>query len=201
MNAAASMLNSETLAASSAAGKVRAYRVEQGQWLQQTELKPNLVVFEWAAIVSKLLTTGDSRYRIGGMYLEFENVVSPGATVSIPAYDRTRSSAYYQALSSHASRDYLRVPLIATQLLSEGTGLENNQSVFFARSSGVVGVHGKPFSAANNSTVFGASLVVYPNQADASQDMVFSSYYLDPTDQQQKLASSQIGIEWRLTLQ
>jgi hypothetical protein len=31
--------------------------------------------------------------------------------------------------------------------------------------------------------------------------MIFSSYYLDPTDQQQKLASSQIGLEWRLTLQ
>lgn len=182
-------------------GKVRAYRVVDDKWTAVTELKPNLVLYEWANIVSKLLTQGDARYRIGGMYLEFENVASPGTTVTPPVFDRTRTIAYYNSLSSSSNRDYLRVPLTATQILSSGAGLTDNDLVFFARTSGTTGVHGKSFSYAANSVVFGASLVAYIDATDASQDLLFSSFYFDPADQQQKLATSQVGIEWDLTLE
>lgn len=182
-------------------GKVRAYRVIDDRWLATTELKPNLVLYEWANIVSKLLTQGDARYRIGGMYLEFENVASPGDTVTPPTFNRTRTIAYYNSLSTSANRDYLRVPLTATQVLSTGSGLTDNELVFFARTSGTTGVHGKPFSYAANSVIFGASLVAYIDATDASQDLLFSSFYFDPADQQQKLATSQVGIEWDLTLE
>lgn len=182
-------------------GRVRAHQVKGELWQPVTELKPNLVLYEWANIVSKLLTIGDSRYRIGGMYLEFENVASPGNTVSPPTFNRTRSVTYYDSLSTSANRDYLRVPLTANQVLSTGGGLSNNEMVFFARSSGTTGVHGKPFSYAANSVVFGASLVALVDATDASQDLLFSSFYFDPADQQQKLATSQVGIEWDLTLE
>jgi hypothetical protein len=182
-------------------GRVRAHRVTDNLWTPVTELKKNLVLYQWAEITSKLLTLGDSRYRIGGMYLEFQNVASPGDPVSPPIFDRTRTVQYYDDLAGNANTDYLRVPLIGSQTLSTGSGLTNNEIVFFARSSGVVGVHGKPFSYAANSVVFGASLVAFVDATDATQDLLFSSFYFDVADQQQKLATSQVGIEWDLTLE
>lgn len=182
-------------------GKVRAYSVKDDVWTPTTELKKNLVLYQWAEITSKLLTLGDARYRIGGMYLEFQNVASPGDPVSPPIFDRTRTVQYYDDLAGSANTDYLRVPLIASQTLSTGSGLVNNELIFFARTSGVVGVHGKPFSYAANSVVFGASLVAFVDATDATQDLLFSSFYFDVPDQQQKLATSQVGIEWALTLE
>jgi hypothetical protein len=182
-------------------GRVRAHRVTDDVWTPTTELKKNLVLYQWAEITSKLLTLGDSRYRIGGMYLEFQNVANPGDPVSPPIFDRTRTVQYYDDLAGSSDTDYLRVPLIGSQTLSTGSGLVNNEIVFFARTSGVVGVHGKPFSYAANSVVFGASLVAFIDATDATQDLLFSSFYFDVPDQQQKLATSQVGIEWALTLE
>lgn len=182
-------------------GRVRAHQVDGEIWTPRTALQSNLVLYQWANIVSKLLTTGDARFRIGGLYLEFENTASPGASVSPDTFDRTRDVTYYDDLVGHATRDYLRVPITASQVLSTGNGLTNNQLVFFARSSGLTGVHGKAFSSDVNSVVFGASLVAYVDATDATQDLLFSSFYFDEPDQQQKLSSSQIGIEWQLDLQ
>jgi len=182
-------------------GQVRAYQVEGEQWTPRTELKSNLVVYDWASIVSKLLTIGDPRYRISGIYLEFENTASPGDSVSPAVFDRTRGITYYDELVSNAKRDYLRVPLTASMVQSSGSGLTNNELFFFARSSGLTGVHGKAFSYAANSVVFGASLVAFIDATDSTQDLIFSSFYFDPADQQQKLASSQVGLEWQLILQ
>ncbi len=192
---------------SAATGRVKAYTVfdvgaeNVSGWQANTDFVRNLVVYQWATIVAKLLATGDSRYRVGGMYLEFENTDNPGDTVSPPTFDRTRSIGYYNSLSLSADRDYLRVPLTAATTASHGTGLSDNQISFFARSSGVAGVHGKSFSAASNSVIFGGSLVSFVDSADYSQDLIFSSWYFDTADQQQKLPSSQIGIEWEMTLQ
>jgi hypothetical protein len=181
-------------------GRARLHRVTGDCWTPVTDFKSNLVLYQWTEIVSKLLTTGDSRYRIGGMYLEFKNVASPGTTVSPPSFTRARTVAYYDALASSPDTDYLRVPLTATQILSEGEGLTNNQLVFFARSSGMTGVHGKSFSYASNSVVFGASLVAFVDATDTTQDLLYSSIYFATEDQQQKLATSQIGLEWPITL-
>ena len=167
-------------------------------WLPRGDFKSNEILYQWAEIASKLFTVGSSNYRIGGMYLEFENGTTPGS-VTAPSFDRTRTVQYYDDLSGSASRDYLRVPLTASQILSEGTGLTNNQILFFARSSGTSGVHGKSFST--GSVVFGASLVAFVDDNDATQDLIFSSFYFDTADQQDKLATSQVGIEWELTLQ
>ena len=185
-------------------GQVRAHRVTDEIWTPCTQLKPNLVVYEWTQLVSKLLTTGDSRYRIAGMYLEFENKASSGATISIPTFDRTRNVTYYTSMMPSVgglARDYLRVPLTANQTLSVGTGLTNNQLIFFARSSGTAGVKNTPFDSTNNSTIFGASLVAFVDATDATRDLVLSSFYFAAGDQQQKLPTSQIGVEWQVTLQ
>jgi len=189
----------------SASGRVRASKVVyqglKAVWQPQTCWKPNLVLNQWATITSQLLAVGSSNYRISGMYLEFENVASPGDTVSAPSFDRTRDITYYDDLAGSASRDYLRVPMTAATIGSEGTDFSNNQIAFFARSSGTTGVHGKTFSDSVNSTIFGASLVAFVDNNDATQDLLFSSFYFDTADQQLKLATSQVGIEWELTLQ
>jgi len=182
-------------------GKVRVYSVTDNSWTAVTEYNHNLVLYQWAEIASKLLTTGDSRFRIGGLYLEFANTVSPGDAVAMPSLDRSRNVEYYNALSGSATKDYLRVPLTASPISSQGTGLSNNQITFFARSGGIAGVHGKPFSYASNSVIIGASLVAFVDATDATRDLLFSSFYFAEEDQQQKTATSQVGIEWVLTLQ
>jgi hypothetical protein len=131
----------KSLFGQSATGRVRAHTVfdvgeNQGfLWAPATQFKHNLVVYQWATIVAKLLATGDSRYRIGGMYLEFENTDNPGDTVSPPVFDRTRDISYYNSLSLSSNRDYLRVPITAATTSSTGSGLTDNQLTFFARSS------------------------------------------------------------------
>jgi len=198
-------------------GRVRAHRVvnqkpgdqpyrlyvpEKNElWLPQTEFKKNLVLNQWATIITTLLSTGDARYRLGGFYLEFENTASPGDAVSPPTFDRTRDIEYYDDLAGSANRDYLRVPMTAIQQKSEGDGFTNNQLVMFARSSGTQGVHGKTFSDSVNSKIFAASLVAFVDNNDATQDLLLSSFNFETADQQQKLSTSQVGVEWELTFQ
>ena len=43
--------------------------------------------------------------------------------------------------------------------------------------------------------------MAFIDATDATQDLLFSSFYFDVADQQQKLNTSQVGIEWELTLQ
>jgi len=183
-------------------GRVRAHSVSENEvWTPKTEFRKNLVLNQWATIVSQLLTVGDARYRIGGLFLEFENVASPGDPVSAPTFDRTRDVTYYDDLVGSGVRDYLRVPMTANTVASEGTGFTNDLITFFGRSSGVVGVHGKTFSDSVNSTIFGASLVAFVDNNDATQDLLLSSFNFEVADQQQKLSTSQVGIEWTLQLQ
>lgn len=182
-------------------GRVRPRRVVGKKWYSRGPFKPNLVLNEWASLTAKLLTTGDAKYRIAGMYLEFENTVSPGDPVTPPTYNRTRSIEYYNDLSGSATRDYIRVPMTASVLASDGVGFTDNVMTFFARSRGIIGVHGKTFSSAVNSVVFGASLVAFVDATDATQDLLFSTFYFDVSSQQEKLSTGQIGIEWELALQ
>jgi len=169
-------------------------------WSPITEWNSNLVLYGWSTIAGHLFNGSGVNYSIGGMYLEFEN---NAGTVSAPTFDRSRTISYYNNLSGSAVRDYLRVALTSTQLLSSDSSLYpgGNQCVFFSRSSGLSGVHGRDFTNGDNSKVFGASLVAYVDDTDATQDLLLSSIYFDAADQQEKLSTSQIGIEWELTLQ
>jgi len=191
-------------------GRVRSYEAPSDDistWTPVANWSSNLVVYEWGAIAGRLLNGSGVNYSIGGMYLEFENVASAGTVVAAPTIDRTRSISYYTGLSSSTDRDYLRVPLTATQLLSSDNTLypHGNQCLFFARSAGTSGIHGKDFSddtaAGKVSKMFGASLVAFVDDTDYTQDLILSSFYFADALQQVKLSTSQIGIEWELTLQ
>lgn len=173
-------------------------------WSPLTGWNKNDVLYEWGAIVGTLLTEGRREYRIGGIYIEYMNVGDPGDAVTAPSFTRDAGQGveYYDSLIDDPDRDYLRVPLVASRLdISNETNFpKGNMPLFFAQTTGVTGVHGKPFSDANNSKVYGGALVAFVDKDDATQDLVFSRFYLPSDNQQVKLPTSQIGLEWELTL-
>lgn len=187
-------------------GSVRGYQVVNGIWVPASKRVHNLVLRSWGAIVGRLLARQGVQYGLGTLYLEFENTASPGDDVIPPAFDRSVASglAYYEGLLTSPDRDYLRVPVTASTLSSSDETLfpDGNLLSIFAISQGTVGTHGKPFSDANNSKVFGGALVASPVLADSTQDIVFSRFYFeDPDDQIPKLAAGQIGLDWEVELQ
>jgi hypothetical protein len=171
-------------------------------WFPLTAYHHNDVLYEWGAIVGRLLLRQGTQFGIGGMYIEFENVVSPGDAVALPTVTRDADQGveYYNALSGN--RDYLRVPLVAGTLDSsdEVKFPKGNLTTFFAQTQGVTGVHGLPFSDTHNSKVYGGALVAFTSAVDATQDFVLSRGYLDSSAQQVKLPSSQIGVQWDFKL-
>lgn len=182
-----------------------AYRYIPRCWEQPTEWQHNDVLYEWATIVGHLLLRVGTQYGIAGMYMEFENVADPEDVVSPPSVTRDADQGveYYNALALNATKDYLRVPLIAGVInRSDDTKFPaGNLPTFFAQTTGNTGVHGKPFSYANNSKMYGGALVAFVDEADATRDLVFSRFYFDTDKQQPKLDTSQVGYEWEIVLE
>lgn len=170
-----------------------------GCWAENTPFEPNLTLYDWGEINGELLRGApDGRdYRIAGMYIEFEN--NGGAAVSPPTFDRSGGKSYYDALGDSATRDYLRVPMTAATLADAGNG-PGKLLTFFAQTTGVVGVHGKAFNDIAQSRVFGAALVAFPVEGDATQDILHSRFYYSAANQLVKQAGSQISVTWPLTL-
>jgi hypothetical protein len=134
------------------------------------------------------------------MYIEFENVASPGDAVTIPTFARGAGTEYYDDLQSSGTRDFLRVPLTQDPLVGvAGDGDEYTKLTFFAQTQGVEGVTGKTYSPGVNSKVFGAALVATPLFADRTQDIVVARSYFPADEQVLKDASSQVGVTWDIT--
>lgn len=173
-------------------------------WERPTNWHHNDILYEWGALVGRLLLRQGLNYGIGGMYIEFANVASPGDPVTPPDVSRDAGQGvdYYNDLSTSPDFDYLRVPLIAGTIdSSDQTRFpKGNQLTFFAQTSGVEGVHGKPFSDVNNSVAFGGALVAFVDDSDFTQDLVLSRFYFSVDEQMAKLATGQIGYEWKLLL-
>lgn len=174
-------------------------------WRPRSRYKHNDILYEWGAMIGNLLLRKGPQYGVGGMYFEFENTASPGDPVVAPAVSRDADQGveYYDGLALSSDRDYLRVPLIAGRLeISDAVRFpKGNETVFFAQTSGTEGVHGKPFSSAVNSTVFGGALVAFVDPEDPTQDLILSRFYQDVSEQAVKLSTTQIGYEWSLALQ
>ena len=170
-----------------------------GAWLPRTTDR-NQIQVQWGEIAARLFGDGDGRYKLSAMYLEFENVANPGDTVTAPGYDQDEGTEYYEALSASPARDFLRVPLLASPRKGVVAGYEGlvaaNSLTFLAQSSGTAGVHGKEFSDAANSVVFGLALVAAPVWGDRTLDLVFGRRYYDPAKQVPKKPSSQVGVSW-----
>lgn len=195
-------------------GRVGLWRVRQRgkqrrrdgleRWVEPITCKPNQIQYHWGFIAAQTIGKGLAKYRLSAMYIEFENVASPGDPVTVPAFGRDEGTEYYDALQSSGTLDFLRVPLLQEPMLGIVSGFEDyftagetgNRATFFAQSQGVVGVHGKTFSDVANSKVYGVALVATPVFADRTQDVVFARTYFSLGEQTLKEASSQIGISW-----
>lgn len=209
------MLNDVITAGGRVQGRARLYAVVPGfprlfgddanlppGWVPASRWKPNLVLASWATVAARLLAGLTTGFKLGWMYVEYENVADEGDEVETPEYgvDPEFGPAYYASLASHPSRDYLRVPVIAATVDVEDAEAypDGNLARFFAETVGAVGVHGKAFSNAARSKVFGAALVA--GGSDPADDLVFSRYYVAADEQTVKPDNGPVGIQWKLTL-
>lgn len=170
-----------------------------GLWVPRGDWQKNLTLYGWGSLVGQLLrgSPDGKTYFINTMYMEYEN--GSGSPVTPPSYDRTGGKSYYDALVSDPNRDYLRLGITASSFISTDETLypDGNRATFFSQSAGLVGVHGKPFSDANNSRVFGGALVSARDASDATQDIVHSRFYFSSASNQLvKVAGLQISLTW-----
>lgn len=171
-------------------------------WVFERGFSKNLRLYGAETIISQLLRrdpTGKPWY-LSTVYIEFEN--NGGAAVTVPTPTEDSGISYYDSLALSSTRDYLRVPVIATILESSDEDLYPGGNIvrYLAHTSGTAGVNGKPFSSAQQSRVYGAAMVATPVDGDHTQDVVYSRvYYNSPSDQFIKTATTQIAMEYRDT--
>lgn len=162
----------------------------------------NLRLAEGMSAVARLLQgSPDGRpYHLRTVYIEFEN--NNGQPVVAPSFGIGDGRSYYDSLASHATRDYLRVPVVSVSLGSSDSVLypRGNRLTYFAQTAGLQGVHGKPFNETVQSRVYGCALVSSPSDTDPTQDLVFARAYYPAAQQMIKTVGKQIGIEWRVDL-
>lgn len=184
-------------------GRVRPYFApsdDRRTWVPAGDWCPNTILYEWGALVGGWMATGDPAYRVSGIYVEFANAAPP---ISPPSYTRADGLAYYAGLAGNPTRDYLRVPLIAAPLSSsdEATYPKGNRNTFYARTAGVAGVNGLPFSSGAGSTVYGVALVAMVDPADRTKDLVMARRYFASDAQLTKPSGLQLAVDWEITWQ
>jgi hypothetical protein len=161
----------------------------------------DIYCYEYADMLTELLRGApDGKiYRPNCMYLEFEN--NSGALVDLPVLSRDAGKAYFDSLTLHATRDYLRLPLTAVIQSNTDESLyrRGNKLTFFAQTSGVVGVGGKPFTSAAQSRIYGGAIVAAPVWGDASQDLVFCRFLFSAENQPIKTSGAQISVSREIT--
>ena len=174
---------------------------------ERTVLIPNQIQYGWGIAAAKLMATGNAAYRISAMYIEFENVAVSSDPVTPPSYTRSEGQEYYEGLSLVADRDFIRASLLLPAAVSVEEGYEDyvpenegNLLTFYTQTQGTAGYHGKTFSNAVNSKIFGAALVATPDPDDPTKDIIVARTYLSSPNQVLKIAASQVGLTWGLSL-
>ena len=167
----------------------------------------NQIQYGWGAAAAKLLATGNAAYKISTMYVEFENVADGEDVVTPPTYTRSEGREYYENLAMLPDRDFLRVPLLLPAAVTVEAGYEDympdnegNLLTFYTQSQGIAGYHGREFNHNVNSKIFGAALVVTPDAEDPTADIIVARTYLNTDNQVLKVAASQVGLTWQLSL-
>lgn len=186
-------------------GLVRLWKTRPSGLMLPVAAIRNQLQYSWGFIAARALGYGDMAYQLDALYIEFENVASPGDPITAPTYDRSAGLEYYDGLSASGTKDYIRTALVSNPMLGVKSGYESyfgtnegNQLTFFAQTAGVTGVHGKTFSDSVNSKVYGAAVIATPVFADPTRDVIFARTYFNVSEQVVKEASSQIGITWEI---
>lgn len=146
-----------------------------GEIVQLVEQK-NIIPYQGADVLARALS-GNSSYGAGAMYFEYENTAG---VPTIPSPQRDEDISYYlDTLNLSATKDYIRIPLVVPAGFSSSNSdrYDGNQVTFFAMTSGTTGTHGKAFSNAANSKVYGVALAAAPTPAQYTSDLLFSRSY------------------------
>lgn len=151
-----------------------------------------------AALAVARLFAGYANHMPTHIYFEFENLSTPEASPTPPAFTKAEGVEYYTGLEFSASKDFLRVPLIA------GVPYQNNEGdhvvSFYAVTPGNnAGFWGKPFSEVSNSAVFGGALVAAANPAIPANDIVIARSYPENA-KVMKPTGEQISVTWNITV-
>lgn len=190
-------------------GLNRLFRVNArtGAWAAEPcAVVENTWQFDYGYIVALALTPGSALPGLNMAYLEYQNVANPADAATVPSFQPQDRLGYYAALAGTPDRDYLRVPMLVTPLLSVRVGDEaffpagrGNQLTFSIQSAGTIGANGKPFADTVNSKLCGVALVCAPSIADRTQDLVYARSYYPAAKQQLKTPNGQFGVAYTLT--
>lgn len=176
--------------------RIFSYNPETGA-ISSMVMQPNTIMVGSATCLAHQ-SAGDNSYKLAYMYMQFENLSSTGDDPVVPSYTAADDISYFTNLSVHGSQDFLRVPLVsAPSYTTTGSGYTDNMITYIALSGGFTsGFHGKPFSDAAISAVFGGALVAAPTGLQAG-DIVFARNY--PTSAKVlKPAGEQIVMQWSI---
>lgn len=132
---------------------------------------------------------GDNTHPINCIYIEYYNTASPGDPVSVPTASVEEGLEYYNNLASPA--DFIRAPLVGSPTLSIAASYtpyfgdgEGNTITCVAITAETAGELGRPFTNADNSTVYGLALVSVPDWADRTQDVIIQRAYFSVSGEQ-----------------
>lgn len=168
----------------------------------------NVTLRSWYGLMALALTTGESKYRLSHIYLEFENMDAPEDESTPPAYDDDPVAAmeYYDGLSASDTRDFLRSPILgATIGAAEGvvdaeTYALGDSFELFTVADGATGVNGKAFDEASNSRIVGGMIVAAAAGNDRTGDLPFARFYL-VSDQIPVVGGANPVVRWRTARQ
>lgn len=173
--------------------------------------KKNQLQYDWAAVAGQAIAIGNPNYKLSGMYLEYQNVASPGDPAALPDTSRSTTQAYYAGLSAVANRDFLRLPFATVPAVSRDGAFvshfasqTNLGNVYTCQviTTGVAGFHGKPFATAGiNSKIAGLALVAMPLPASQASDLLFARLPLSAPEQILFSAGAQKLVRWHIAFQ
>lgn len=186
----------DVLGQTNISGRVKLYDDHQNP--DEVSFVSNGILYSWGQIVANLLASGNTNYRLSKMYVEYENKTNPEDAIVVPSFSRSIGLNYFASLSADPKKDYF----IADVLMNSITSVSDNTNLqLLARLLALTGVHGKPFSSNNNSTIYGCHLAAAPQSGDPTQNILFSSVYFSSEDQRITLPNSSLNLLWRIQLQ
>lgn len=175
-------------------GEIELYQVRNGVWTPLGVCSNNIVYSGYDAMARAF--AGDPDYVVNGMYLEYTN-----GPVSEPSIPLDRTAAYYPTLSDPYG--YIRFRTTATPAHSS-----SDPSKYKANIVTFIGVTEGPSEGGadlvdGTSQMISLALVAMPKMKDQTMDTLVSAAPIKaggtfaPVT---KMANSQMGFKWSLTL-
>jgi hypothetical protein len=147
-------------------------------------------------LAAAYLFSGNIRYKAAAMYFEFENLSDPADSPVVPTFTQDEDVDYFLGLQYNASKDFIRVPLVAQPTITE-TDDGFVLSLYAITSDSSTGYNGKAFAASSNSAVFGGAVVASPEAGVVANDVVIARNY--PSGAKvDKVDGEQIVMTWSI---